>query len=291
MKNFTKVALATVMGALMAVSSVANAKTTFRFGYETPRTDSQHIAAQEFKKMVEEATDGEIVIKLFPDSTLGGAPALINGVRNGTVDMIVLGSNNLSGLSQELSVIDLPFLFKDRASAYKVLDGSVGDYLRSTLEPVGIKGLAFWDNGFRQITNNKHPINTPDDLKGLKMRVPNTNMAVKLFETLGSNPVPLSVGELYTALETRTVDGQDHPLGVVYSSKFYEVQKYLSLTNHQYSALLMCMNKKKFDKLTAEQQNIILDSAKKAGVFQRKLNEENQAKQIAEFQKAGVEVK
>ncbi len=292
MKLFNKLALAVAAGALMtsaAFSTAANA-VTFRMGYETPRTDSQHIAAVEFKRIVEEKTGGEIEIKLFPDSTLGVTSALINGVRNGMVDFIVTGANNLSGLSTEFNVLDIPFLFANREEAYKVLDGPTGDYLLGTLEKVNIAGLAFWDNGFREITNNKQPITKPEDLSGLKMRVPNNPVSVKLFETLRCNPVPMPVGELYTALETRTVDGQDHPIGVLYSSKFYEVQKYLSMTNHQYTALVMAMNKTKWDKLTAQQQEIIRDAAKAAGNFQRDYNVKVLSEQIAEMKEAGMEV-
>lgn len=290
MKKLTKVALASALASLLAFATTASAKTTLRMGYETPRTDSQHKGAEVFKKYVEEQTGGEISVKLFPDSTLGGAPALINGVRNGTVDMIIVGLNNLSGLSKELNVLDIPFIFANKDEAFHVLDGKVGDYLYKGLEGVNIKGLTYWDNGFRAMTNNKHPIVKPDDVKGIKMRVPGNPMSVKLFETLGANPVPMAIGELYTALETHTVDGQDHPVNVFYSSKFYEVQKYLTLTNHQYSALFFGMNLKKYNKLSDEHKQIIIEGAKKARDFQRQYNADNQAAQIEEFKKAGVEV-
>ena len=287
MNNFAKLALAAAIGSMLSFAASA---TTLRIGYEPPRTDSQHKGAEVFKQYVEEKTDGDIKVKLFPDSTLGGAPALINGVRNGTVDMIILGINNLSGLSKDINVLDIPFLFANKQEAYYVLDGKVGDYLFKGLENVNIKGLAYWDNGFRAMTNNKHPINTPNDIKGIKMRVPGNPMSVKLFETLGANPVPMALGELYTALETHTVDGQDHPVNILYSAKLFEVQKYLTLTNHQYSALIFAMNLKKFNKLPKDQQDIILDAAKKARDFQRDYNEKNQNAQIDEFKKHGMEV-
>ncbi len=293
MKKLTKLAqvVAVSCAAVVAAAALNAAQAvTFRLGYETPRTDSQHIAAEEFKRIVEEKTGGEIEIRLFPDSTLGGAQALINGVRNGTIDMIITGSNNASGLSTELNVIDIPYLFTSREQAFKILDGEIGQYLLDGLAGVNIKGLAFWDNGFREMTNNRHPITKPEDVAGLKMRVPGNPMSVKLFETLGANPVPMTVGELYTALETRTVDAQDHPIGVTYSSKFFEVQKYLSFTNHQYTALLMAMNKDKFDGLTPEQQEIIVQAARDGANYQRKVNLDKLNEQVDEMKSYGMEV-
>lgn len=279
-----------VSAAVMFTTQAANAATTLRFGYEAPRTDSQHVGAELFKKLVEERTNGEIVVKLFPDSTLGNVQAMINGIRNGTIDIMLAGANNFSGLSAELNVLDIPFLFDNKEEAYKVLDGKTGEYLMSTLDKVNIKGLAFWDNGFRAMSNNKHPISSPEDVKGIKMRVPGNPMSVQLFEVLGANPVPMALGELYTALETNTVDGQDHPIGIFYSAKLYEVQKYLSLSNHQYTALLMAMSKVKFNRLTEEQQDIVIQAAHKAAQCQRDYNSANEAKFIQIFKDAGVEV-
>ena len=280
---------ATAISILSMSFSIANAL-TLRFGIEPPRSDSQYTSAQEFKRIVEEKTGGDIKVKIFPDSTLGDPAGLMNGIRNGTVDLTVIGSSYFAGLSAELNVIDIPFLFPTRKDAFSVLDGITGKYLLNTLEKANIKGLAFWDNGFRAISNNIKPITKPEDVKGIKMRVPGYPMSVKLFEVLGANPVPMSLGELYTALETRTVDGQDHPIGVFYSAKLYEVQKYLTISNHQYSALLMGMNKTKFEKLSPEYQKIVLDAAQEAANFQRNLNDKQAAEQIAEFRKHGVEV-
>lgn len=290
MKNITKALLAaSLCSAFVLSANTANAL-TLRFGFEPPRNDSQYFAAEEFKRIVEEKTNGDIEIKLFPDSTLGDPAGLMNGIRNGTVDITVIGSSYFAGLSPELNVLDIPFLFPSREDAFKVLDGPTGKYLLGTLEKVNIKGLAFWDNGFRAMSNNIHPITKPEDVKGIKMRVPGYPMSVKLFEVLGANPVPMALGELYTALETHTVDGQDHPIGIFYSSKLYEVQKYLSISNHQYTALLVGMTKSTFDKLSPEYQQIILDAALAGANFQRKMNSDQAAAQIAEFKKHGVEV-
>lgn len=182
-------------------------------------------------------------MSLFPDSTLGNAQTMISAVRGGTIDIEMSGSPNFSGLVSNLNVIDIPFIFKDKAHAYRVLDGEIGQGLMKELEDKGLKGLAFWEVGFRSITNSKHPIKTPDDVKGLKIRTNQNPMYVEAFKLLGANPVPMPLSELYTALETRAVDAQEHPIGIVWSTKLYEVQKYLSLTNHGYTPLLVVMNK------------------------------------------------
>ena len=290
MKSKTKTFIAASVLSILTLGTGVSHAQTLRFGFEPPRNDSQYFAAQEFKRIVEEKTNGDIEVKLFPDSTLGDPAGLMNGIRNGTVDITVIGSSYFAGLSPELNVLDIPFLFPSRAAAFKVLDGKTGRYLLDSLEKVNIKGLAFWDNGFRAMSNNLHPITKPEDVKGIKMRVPGYPMSVKLFEVLGANPVPMALGELYTALETHTVDGQDHPIGIFYSSKLFEVQKYLSISNHQYTALLVGMTKSTFDKFSPEYQQIILDAALAGANFQRNMNADQAAQQIAEFRKNGVEV-
>ena len=228
--------------------------------------------------------------KLFPDSTLGNAQTMISGVRGGTIDLEMSGSPNFTGLEPKLNVIDIPFIFKDRAHVYKVLDGEIGQGLLKDLEAQGLKGLAFWDVGFRAFSNSKHPVTKPEDIKGLKVRTNQNPMYIEAFKLLGANPVPMPLAELYTALETRAVDAQEHPIGIFWSSKLYEVQKYLSLTNHGYTPLIVVMNKAKFDALSPELQNAMIEAAKEAGQYQRDLNVKNEKEIITSLQKQGIEV-
>ena len=269
---------------------IANAEVSLRFGYEAPRTDTQHLAAKKFNELLNEKTKGEIKLKLFPDSTLGNAQTMISGVRGGTIDLEMSGSPNFTGLEPKLNVIDIPFIFKDRAHVYKVLDGEIGQGLLKDLEAQGLKGLAFWDVGFRAFSNSKHPVTKPEDIKGLKVRTNQNPMYIEAFKLLGANPVPMPLAELYTALETRAVDAQEHPIGIFWSSKLYEVQKYLSLTNHGYTPLIVVMNKAKFDALSPELQNAMVEAAKEAGQYQRDLNVKNEKEIITNLQKQGVEV-
>lgn len=275
---------------LIAAAVSAQANTTLRFGYEAPRSDTQHLAAKKFDELLKEKTKGDIKLSLFPDSTLGNAQAMISGVRGGTIDIEMSGSPNFSGLVSNLNVIDIPFIFQSKEHAYRVLDGEIGQGLLKELEDKGLKGLAFWEVGFRSMTNSKHPINKPEDVKGLKIRTNQNPMYVKAFQLLGANPVPMPLSELYTALETKAVDAQEHPIGIVWSAKLYEVQKYLSLTNHGYTPLIVVMNKAKFDSLSPELQKAVVEAAQEAGKYQRELNAKKEADILEKMKKAGVEV-
>ncbi|HII3847966.1 TPA: TRAP transporter substrate-binding protein [Pasteurella multocida] len=290
MKRFNLKMLAALVAGMAVFTASANAATTLRFGYEAPRSDTQHEAAKKFSELLKEKTKGEIKLSLFPDSTLGNAQTMISAVRGGTIDLEMSGSPNFSGLVPKLNVIDIPFIFQNREHAYAVLDGEIGQGLLKELEAQGLKGLAFWEVGFRSFTNSKHPVKTPDDIKGLKVRTNQNPMYIQAFSILGANPVPMPLSELYTALETRAVDAQEHPVGIVWSAKLYEVQKHLSLTNHGYTPLIVVMNKAKFDGLSPALQSAILEAAKEAGAYQRKLNLDNEKGIIEKMQKAGIQV-
>ncbi|CAM2975021.1 TRAP transporter substrate-binding protein [Glaesserella parasuis] len=290
MKLFNLKTLAALIASAVLFSGTANAETTLRFGYEAPRSDTQHTAAKKFNDLLKEKSKGEIKLSLFPDSTLGNAQTMIGAVRGGTIDIEMSGSPNFSGLEPKLNVIDIPFIFKNREHAYAVLDGEIGQGLLKDLEAQGLKGLAFWEVGFRSFTNSKHPVKSPEDIKGLKVRTNQNPMYIQAFSLLGANPVPMPLSELYTALETRAVDAQEHPIGIFWSAKLYEVQKHLSLTNHGYTPLIVVMNKAKFDSFSPELQQAILDAAKEAGNYQRQLNLENEKEIIAKLQKAGIQV-
>jgi len=263
---------------------------TLRFASESPRTDTQSIAGQRFNELLKTKTNGALDIKIFADSSLGAFQAAIAGVRGGTIDMAVSGSANFGGMVPLLGIFDIPFMFKDTAHAYRVLDGKVGQDMLDKLGEFGMKGLAFWDNGWREMTNNLHPITKPADVKGIKIRTTGSPAHIEAFKLLGANPLPMPLAELYTALEMKTVDAQEHPLGVLWSAKLYEVQKHLSLTNHAYSALIVVMNKAKFDALPPAQQKALVEAAREAGQYQRKLNNEGMAKIVADLKKVGMQV-
>ena len=276
-------------GALVGAFGAVQAE-TLRFASETPRSDTQFQAAEKFNELLKAKTKGALDVKIFPDSSLGKFDAAVSGVRGGTIDFIVSGSSSYSGLVPLINVLDIPFMFKDNAHAYRVLDGQIGQQILDKLSEFNLKGLAFWDNGWRQMTNSRGPIKTPADVKGLKMRTTGSPVHIEAFRLLGANPVPMPLAELYTALEMKTVDAQEHPIGVMWSAKLYEVQKHLSLTYHAYSPLIVVMNKQKFDALSPANQKAVIEAAREAGSFQRKLNNDNITKIVGEVKKAGMQV-
>jgi tripartite ATP-independent transporter DctP family solute receptor len=286
--NFRKLALASVMAMVAATS--ASAQTTLRLAHAAPETDLQQDFSEFFQEQVAERTGGEVIVQIFPQGQLGNDAAMIDGTRSGIIDITMVGLNNFSGLMPESAAFTLPFMFPTRETAYSVLDGEVGQGVLAEFEQHGLKGLGFPENGYRNMTNNRGPIRTPADVEGLQMRVNNSIALNDMFAALGANPQQIPVAELYTALETGVVDSQDHPIGVTLSFKFYEVQDYLSMTQHAYSPLAVAMNLNKFNSLTAEQQQIILDVAAEAVDMQRELSIAKEDEMIAELEAAGMEV-
>ena len=281
----------TGLAAVLALSAfAAQAQVTLKLAHPVPEADLQQNLALEFKRVVEEKTGGEVTVQIFPNGQLGNDQQMIDGTRSGIIDVTLIGLNNYTGLVPEAGAFELPFVFPTREVAYKALDGAPGQAVAAQMETHGLKLLGYGENGYRNMTNNKGPIRAPEDLKGLRMRVNNSKALNDMFELLGANPQQLPVAELYTALETGVVDAQDHPIGVVVSFKFNEVQKYLSLTQHAYSALGLTMNKAKFDARTPEQQAAVTEAAKAAIDLQRGLVQAKEEEMIAGLEAEGMEV-
>jgi tripartite ATP-independent transporter DctP family solute receptor len=287
MKTLLKSLLVT---SAFALCSPAFAQTTLKFAHAAPETDLQQNLATFFADEVAKRTDGEVTVQIFPQGQLGNDAAMIDGARSGIIDVVMVGLNNFSGLMPDSAALTLPFMFPDRETAYSVLDGEVGKGVLAKFEDHGLKGLGFPENGYRNMTNSRGPIRTPEDVKGLRMRVNNSKALNDMFQLLDAQPQQIPVAELYTALETGVVDSQDHPIGVTLSFKFYEVQKYLSLTQHAYAPLAVAMNLSKFDGLTPEQQQIILDVSKEAVDMQRQMSIDSEEKMIADLEAEGMEV-
>lgn len=279
-----------VSAALSVTASAVFAETTLKFGHPAPDTDLSHKMIERFAAAVEEGTSGSVKIDIFPNGQLGTDDQMIDGVRSGILDFTLSGLNNFTGMVPEAGAFTLPFMFPTRETAYKVLDGDVGQGILANLEEFSIKGLGFPENGYRNITTNNGPVRTPADLSGVVMRVNNSKALGDLFEALDANPQQIAVGELYTALETGVVNAQDHPIWVVEAFKFYEVQTYLSLSQHAYSALVIAMNKDKFNGLTADEQAVIVSAAADAVAFQRRANMEAEEEKIAFLESEGMKV-
>lgn len=275
---------------VIPLASCGSDQISLKLAHAAPLSDIQQEMSVFFRQEVEARSHGEIEVKIFPQGQLGSDKQMIDATRAGIVDISMVGLNNWTGLLPEAAAFTLPYMFPTRKHAYRVLDGAIGQDLLASMARFKIKGLGFPENGYRNITNNRGPIRTPDDLKGLRMRVNTSRALSDMFKRLQANPQQIPVAELYSALETRVVDAQDHPTSVTLSFKFYEVQKYFSLTQHAYSPLLLAMNQKNFENLSPDHQAIILSVSEEAIAMQRKLNLQKEQSMIAELEALGMTV-
>lgn len=280
------------LAALAILAAGANSAwaVELKFAHAAPETDLQQNLATFFAEKVATGTKGQVTVKIYPQGQLGNDQQMITGARSGVIDIVLVGLNNFTGMMPKAGVVELPFVFTGREQAYKVLDGDIGKGLLADFEKFGMKGLAFPENGYRNMTNNAKPIRVPADAAGIRMRTNNSVPLNEMFAILKANPQQLPVAELYSALETGVVNAQDHPINITWSFKFYEVQKYLSLTEHAYSALGMAMNLNKFKALTPEQQKVVLEAAAEATAMQRKLSVDKQEEILADLAKHGMQI-
>lgn len=262
-----------------------------RIGHGTATDSLYHAGASKFKDLVEVKSDGQIKVELFPSGQLGNDLDLTEGMNLGTIEMGMIGLEPLTGIAPKMSVVNLPFLFPDRETAYRILDGEIGAEMAADLPGKhGIRVLDYFENGFRHVTNSKKPINTPEDLKGLKLRTPPSPVSLAIFKALGANPTPMAFGELYTALEQKTVDGQENPLALIYSSKFYEVQDYVSLTGHMYSPMALVISEKTWSKLSPELQQAVQEASNEARDYERQLSADQEAELVGKLEETGTKI-
>ena len=286
-----KFALLSLTAALSVFSSsaLAKAEMTLRLGLEPSIESPQGVGAKEMAKVANELSQGKIAIELFPDQQLGTGPQMIDMVKKGELDIFQGGAGLYSSIEPRLNVFDIPYLFDSVEQAYKVLDSDFGKEILATLEPANLKGLSFWENGIRSVTSNVKPIHTPEDLVGLKIRVmPANQVHVDLWKGVGAKPEPLPYGEIYGKLKSGELDAQEHPIAPIYTGKFYEVQKYLSLTQHMYGPLIQVMNLEKFNALPKETQDILLKASYAGAVKMRQFSNENAAKFIDDMKNKGM---
>lgn len=245
--------------------------------------------AEEFAKRVGERTKGKVKVEVYGNMQLGQERDMVEGLQLGTVDMAMVSTGPISGFAPGITVVDLPFLFKSEAHAYKVLDGEIGQGLLKQLEPKGIIGLAFLENGFRDITSNKKIV-TPEDLKGVKLRTMENKVHMAAFKEMGAAPVPMVWGEVYTSLGQKVIDGQENPIHIIYANALWEVQKYVIKTGHFYTPYIFAASKKSLDKLPADLRKIVDDTAKEMAPFERNLVKTQAAEQTAHLKSKGMEI-
>ncbi len=264
---------------------------SLKIGHTLSDTSHYQEGMKKFKELVEQKTNGSVTLEIFPNGALGGERDMIEGLNVGGIDMVLTSTGPMSGFVPEVTVVDLPFLFRDADHAHKVLDGEIGDGLRAKVEQtMGVKTLAWWENGFRNVTNNSRPVTKPEDLKGLKIRTMENDIHMDSFNAMGSQPTPMAFTELFTALQQGVIDGEENPVPVIMTSRFYEVQKHLTMTRHFYSPSLVLIAQKKLDALTPEQQQALAEAAVEAGQYERQVVQDMEKQYLGELKDKGMEI-
>jgi tripartite ATP-independent transporter DctP family solute receptor len=293
LKKLGTLALGLALPLALAIAGPAAAEVrdqTIKFASANNKGHPQVTGMEKFAELVKDKSGGKIEVKLFPGGTLGGDVQTIAALQGGVIEMTVLNAGILASNAKQFGAVDLPFLFNSGEEADKVMDGPFGASLMELLPDTGLVGLAYWELGFRNLTNNRHPVTKLDDIKGLKIRTIQSPIPVELFNALGANAVPLPYTELYTALETGTVDGQENPAANILNAKFYEVQRYMTLTRHQYNPQIVLISKKFWDGLNDEEKAVLQQAAVEARDFQRKVSREADAAALDEIRQTGMEI-
>jgi tripartite ATP-independent transporter DctP family solute receptor len=291
--NVRTVVVAMVAVGAIGVTGLAPAQDVqervIRFGHLNNPDHPVSMGVKKFAEIVAAKSGGKMQVKEFPSNQLGTEQQQTSAVQGGVQEMQAPATTSLVGIVKDYGVIDFPFTVSNHAQAFALLDGPLGKALLEKLPEKGMVGLAYWDLGFRNVTNSKRPIARPEDLDGLKLRVIPNPVFLDTFKAFKANPVPMSFSELYTALETKTVDGQENPYSVILSNKFYEVQKFVSGTNHVYGTNIILISKKFWDKLSPAEQKILQDAAIEARDYQRQVSRAAAEKAVGELTAKGMQ--
>lgn len=261
---------------------------SFRAATTDPDASAGPTGLRKFAELVEHKSSGRMKIKVFAGSVLGNDNQIISSVRSGTIDFGLHGSPTLVGTAKEYGVLDFPFTIRNEREADLLLDGPQGKALLAKLESKDLVGLGLWEIGFRQITNSKRPITKWEDLGGIKMRVVASPVFIDYFGSLGANAVPMAIAEVYQALESRAIDGEDNPVGNISSMKFNEVQKYLSIASHVYSTYTLTVGRKTWDSLNADERKLVAESADEAKAYERKVARDLNSRLLTDLRKSMI---
>lgn len=283
-KSLLAVAAVATFGVAMAQERV------LKFGLSGPEGHPAVAGMKAFAAAVEAKSGGKMKVQLFLNSTLGTDQAVVSSIKGGTVDMAVMNSGILASEAKELAIFDFPFLFANEKESDAIVDGPVGKKMHALLEAKGLIGLSYWELGYRHITNSKRALNKVEDIEGLKLRVIPNPINVAWVKALGANPTPMPFAEVYAGLEQKAIDGQENPVSVIASNKFWEVQKFMALTNHQYNPQSVIFSKKIWDTLTPAERKIIDDSSDEAAKGQRAASRAAVATNLELLKKNGMTV-
>lgn len=282
------IAAATLLVATSSFAQINNRVIKFTNGVNEDHPVG--VGVKKMQEVLDAKTGGKMKINAFWGGSAGGDLPATQALRAGTQEMVCTSSSPLVGIVKELGAFDLPFLFANEKEADAVLDGPAGQYFNKKLEAAGLVNLAYWENGFRNLTNSKRPVTKLEDFDGVKVRVMQNNIFLDTFKTLGTNAVPMAFGEVFTALETKTIDGQENPFVTIETSKFNEVQKYLSVTRHAYTPFLILYSKKLWDQLTPQEQAVLREAAIEGQKVQRAANRSLNEKSLSSLKTKGMMV-
>ena len=261
-----------------------------KFATQNPKGHPLVMGMEKFAELATARSGGRIKINLFPGGVLGGDQANVSALQGGTLEIVVLNSGILASQVKEFGIYDFPFMFANPKEADAVVDGPFGKMMHDKLEAKGIVGLAYWELGFRNITNSRRPIHKVDDIAGLKLRVIPNAINVDWVKALGANPTPLPFPEVYAALDQKAIDGQENPATVISANKLYEVQKHIVLSNHQYNPQSLIFSKKVWDTLSVADRKILADAGVEAAKYQRQVSREAASTALENLKKNGMQV-
>ena len=276
---------------LVATSSFAQfAERTIKWTNGVNEDHSVGLGVKKMQEVLDAKTGGKMKINAFWGGSAGGDLAGAQATRAGTQEIVCTSGSALMGIVKELGVFDLPFLFANEKEAYAVLDGPAGQYFNKKLEAAGLVNLAYWENGFRNLTNSKRAVAKVEDFEGMKVRIMQNTIFLDTFKTLGANPTPMAFGEVFMALETKAIDGQENPFSTIETAKLYEVQKYLSVTRHAYSPFFVLYSKKLWDQLNPQEQAVLREAALAGQTVQRDASRAQDEKSLAMLKTRGMVV-
>ena len=270
--------------------TAATAEYTLKFGHDHTTTSPFHTASLAFKEQVEKESGGRIAVEIYPSQSLGSAREMIEMMQMGTLEATLLPTSKFGGFDQRLNLADMPYLAESEEDIMALLNGPVGAEAMAGLEDIGIKGIAYFPEGFKYITNNVRPITSPADLSGLKIRTMEAPIIMSMFECWGANPVPIDFSEVYNSLQQGVVDGEENPLLSIHDMRFYEVQKYMTIDTHAYLAYFLSYSKAWFDKLPADLQEVVVQAGIDAKDYCQELMNEANAEYLRVIEESGTEI-
>jgi TRAP-type transport system periplasmic protein len=291
-KTLLWIGIAVIMIALVgavAPAATAGAKTVIKIGTVVAPDHPENVGARKIKELIEKKAGDRIDVQVFTDGQIGDQRTMVENLRNGVQEITWVTVGFFGSYEPILNVIESGYLFRDSQHSYKVFDGPMGDEVRALVEKHGVKLLGYYEAGMRHITNNVRPIKAPEDLKGLKIRTPQAKYHMNTLKYMGANPVAMSFGELYTAMQQKVVDGQENPLSNIYNAKFYEVNKYLSLTGHLHLTHMVMYSAKLWDKLPADLQKVVRDSVIESQEAERKAVRDDDERLLKEIKAKGMQ--